>query len=122
MVSPTETTTYYLKGINGDVQNVHVLKIISGAAPEITSFTSSVPIIPSGVTADLNWVVVGADSITLDPGMIDVTGTSTTNVTVTQTTTYTLSATNGFGTTTAQVSVSAVNGAVPAHRYSAGCC
>ena len=120
MVSPTETTTYYLKGMNGDVQNVHVLKIISGAAPEITSFTSSVPIIPSGGTADLNWVVVGADSITLDPGMIDVTGTSTTTVTVTETTTYTLSATNGFGTTTAQVSVSAVNGAVPAHRYVAG--
>ena len=119
-VSPTETTTYYLKGINGDIQNTHAIKILSGAAPEITSFIASSPVVQTGSSVELNWAVIGADTLTLDPGMTDVSALSTTTVTVAENTTYILSATNGFGTTTAEVTVAAFDGIVPAHLYNAG--
>lgn len=119
MVSPTETTTYYLKGINGDVENTHAIKILSGAAPEITSFTASSPVVQTGSTVDLSWAVIGADTLILDPGAVDVAAITTTTLTVSENTTYILSATNEFGTTTAEVTVAALDGIVPAHLYNA---
>ena len=118
--APTETTTYYLKGVNGDVENTHAIKILSGAAPDITSFTSSAAVVQTDSSVDLNWAVIGADTITLDPGATDVTTITTTTLTVSENTTYVLSATNEFGTTTAEVTVAAFDGIVPAHLYNAG--
>ena len=117
MVSPTETTTYYLKGTNGDVENTHAIKILSGAAPEISTFTSSAPILQVDENVVLTWNVIGADTITLDPGATDVSALTTTNVILTGTTTFTLTATNGFGSTTADVTVTAISGPLPNHRY-----
>ena len=116
-VNVSETTTYYLTGVNGEVQNTHVLKILSGAAPEITSFTASAPIITAETDVDFNWSVIGADTLTLDPGMIDVSALTTTTLTVNEPTTFTLTATNGFGSISAEVSILAINGPIPAHRH-----
>ncbi|MGJ8695483.1 MAG: LamG-like jellyroll fold domain-containing protein [Verrucomicrobiaceae bacterium] len=118
--SPSETTTYYLKGVNGDVENTHAIKILSGAAPEITNFGASSAVVQTGSNVDLSWVVVGADTVTLDPGATDVTALTTTTIAINETTTFTLSATNSFGTTTADVTVSSFSGVVPAHLYNAG--
>ena len=116
-VTVTETTTFYLTGVNGEVQNTHALKILSGAAPELGGFAASAPIVATGSNIDLTWSAIGADTLTLDPGMIDVSALTTTAVTVNESTTYTLTATNGFGSTTAEVSVLAISGPIPAHRH-----
>jgi len=117
MVTPTETTTYYLKGIKEDVQNVHVLKLIAGAAPEITSFASSASIVNTGESIDLSWSAIGAESLTLNPGAVDVLALTTIPRTVSETTTYSLSATNSFGTSTAEVTVTVNNGPIPTHSH-----
>ncbi len=53
----------------------------------------------------------------LDPGATDVSGVNTVEVTPAESTTYTLSATNPFGTTTAEVTVSVIGEQVPAFRF-----
>lgn len=116
-VSPAATTTYSIRAVKGEAANVYAVKIISGAAPELTSFTSSSQLISAGSSVDLSWSVTGADSITLDPGGVDVSGLATTNVTPAETTTYTLSATNGFGTSTAELEVEVLAGPIPVNRY-----
>jgi hypothetical protein len=76
---------------------------ISGA-PVITSFTATPSSgITSGDTVTLNWAQTGATTLTLNPGGIDVTGTTSTTVTVTATTTFQLIAANGSGSTTNSV-------------------
>ncbi|MDA7888305.1 hypothetical protein N9A86_02850, partial [Akkermansiaceae bacterium] len=116
-VSPTVSTTYRIRAVKGEAANVFTLKILSGAAPEITSFTSTAALISAGASVDLSWAVTGGDTLTLDPGSVDVLGLTTTNVTPAETTTYTLSATNGFGTTTAEVFVEVLAGPIPVNRY-----
>ncbi len=117
MVTPSATTTYYLKGVNGDVENVHILKLLSGAAPEITSFASSSSAVNTGGNVDLSWAVIGADTISFDPGAVDVSALATLNQTLTATTIFTLSATNPFGTTTENVIVNVIDGPIPAHSH-----
>ena len=118
-VAPTQSTTYYLRGVSGDAANVHVLKIISGAAPEIVSFTSSAPIVPVDGEVNLIFGVNGAETLTLDPGGLDVTTQTSTTLTVSETTTFTLTATNSFGTASEQIIVTATDGPIPTHSYSA---
>jgi hypothetical protein len=116
-VAPTETTTYTLRGAKGEAANVWTIKIVSGAAPEISLFNSSSALIEAGSPVDLTWSVAGAESLTLNPGDIDVLGQTTISVTPDQTTTYTLTATNGFGSTSAEVEVTLLSGPIPVHRH-----
>ena len=119
-VSPSETTTYKLVAIRGEAANTYTLRVLAGAAPDIDSFTASAELIKGGDSVDLSWLVTGAESISLDGGVAaDVTGTTTISAAPSETTTYTLSATNGFGTSTAVVTVTVVSGPIPAHRYNA---
>jgi hypothetical protein len=75
----------------------------SGAPPVISSFASSSPSITRGETTTLSWDVTGANYVLIS--MIGpVRGTSTV-VSPTKTTTYTLYATNQFGRTTATAMV-----------------
>jgi hypothetical protein len=76
----------------------------TGAAPTISSFTSSAPHVSSGGSATLSWTASSADYIIVSPGLGAVRGTSAT-VTPTATTTYTLYATNRYGRTSATVTV-----------------
>ena len=75
-----------------------------GAAPAITSFTASSTSVSAGTQVTLNWQANGAGYYVVSPGMGAVRGSSTT-VTPSQTTTYTLYATNQYGRTTATVTV-----------------
>jgi len=75
-----------------------------GAAPNIASFTASATSVSSGTQVTLNWQASGASYYVISPQIGAVRGTSAT-VTPTQTTTYTLYATNQYGRNTATVTI-----------------
>jgi hypothetical protein len=76
----------------------------TGASPQVTSFSSNVSSIASGSPVTLAWQVTGASYLIVSPQIGAVRGSSV-SVSPTQTTTYTLYATNAFGRTTATVAV-----------------
>lgn len=115
-VSPAETTTYIIRATQGEAANVFPLTVVAGEAPEIVSFTTSAGLIQQGSSADLTWSVLGAETLTLDPAATDVTGETSLTLFPTTTTTYTLTATNPFGSVTAEVDVDVLTGPVPVHR------
>jgi hypothetical protein len=82
--------------------------------PEIRSFTANPAVITTpGQDVTLSWQLSGAvTSLTLDPGGVAVSGSSTT-VNPTQTTTYTLTARNSAGESSAQTTVTLDDGTAP---------
>jgi len=76
----------------------------AGASPVITSFTASSQSVSAGTPVTLSWNVTGASYLIVSPDIGAVRGTSAT-VSSTQSTTYTLYATNAFGRTTATVNI-----------------
>ena len=76
----------------------------TGAAPHISSFTASATSVASGTQVTLSWQQTGAGYVIVSPQVGAVRGSSTT-VTPTATTTYTLYATNAFGQTKSTVTV-----------------
>jgi hypothetical protein len=76
------------------------------AVPTINSFTAANTAIAQGSPVTLTWSVTGATSLSIDSGVGAVTGQSV-NVTPANqgSNTYTLTATNATGSTTAQVTV-----------------
>jgi hypothetical protein len=74
--------------------------IPQGQVPKIRSFTAS----PSNASVALNWSVSNASYVVVSPGVGAVRGVTAT-VAPTETTTYTLYATNRFGRSTASVTV-----------------
>src|SRR5579863_2034773 len=75
-----------------------------GSAPFIVSFTASSQSVSAGTAITLSWSVSGAGYFVISPSVGAVRGNSV-QVNPTQTTTYTLAATNQFGRTTATVTV-----------------
>jgi chitodextrinase len=73
--------------------------------PVITSFTSSPVSIVAGQFASLSWNVTNSTSITVDNGVGNVTGLPSFSVHPVVTTVYQITATNSFGSATAQASV-----------------
>jgi hypothetical protein len=76
----------------------------TGASPNITTFTTSAASVSAGTGVTLSWQVTGATYVIVSPQIGAVRGSSTT-VTPTATTTYTLYAANAFGQTTSTVTV-----------------
>ena len=76
----------------------------TGSAPSISSFSASPASVTSGTQVTLSWQSSGASYFVINPQIGAVRG-NTFQVTPTQTTTYTLYATNQYGRTTATVSV-----------------
>jgi hypothetical protein len=76
----------------------------TGPTPSIASFTASASPVSAGTAVTLNWDVTGASYFIVTPQIGAIRGTSVV-VTPTQTTTYTLDATNEFGRSTANVTV-----------------
>ena len=75
-----------------------------GAAPTIGNFSASPASVGSGAQVTLTWQVTGASYFVVSPQIGAVSGASAI-VTPTQTTTYTLYATNQYGRSTASVTV-----------------
>jgi hypothetical protein len=78
--------------------------IPQGSAPNIAGFSASASTISAGQSSTLTWSVTGASYLIVSPALGAVRGTSAT-VSPSQTTTYTLYATNQYGRTTASVTV-----------------
>ncbi len=125
-VSPTGTTLYTLtaNGPGGTItQTIPVNVSTPVPLPVIASFTASPETISSG-SSTLSWSVTGATSLSImanvggNPGI--VTGTSYA-VSPTQTTIYTLSATNATGTVTKTktVTVTSPGSGVVIHSFTA---
>jgi hypothetical protein len=76
----------------------------SGASPAIDSFTASSQSVSAGTPVTLSWSVTGASYMIVSPDAGAVRGASVT-VTPSQSTTYTLYATNAYGRTTAIVNI-----------------
>ena len=78
--------------------------IPSGAPPVISSFTASSQSVSAGTAVTLSWTVTGASYLIVSPDIGATRGTSVV-VTPSQSTTYTIYATNAFGRTTATVNI-----------------
>src|SRR6202050_363026 len=76
----------------------------TGAIPAIASFTASATTVAPGTTVTLSWSVTGAFYFDVTPQVGAIRGNSVV-VTPSQTTTYTLNATNEFGRSTSTVAV-----------------
>jgi len=76
----------------------------TGANPVIASFTASSQNVSAGTPVTLNWNVTGASYLIVSPDIGAVRGASAV-VSPTQSTTYTLYATNAFGRTAATVNI-----------------
>jgi hypothetical protein len=76
----------------------------TGASPSISSFTATPSATSAGSAVTLNWSASGASYFLISPSVGAVRGNSV-KVSPSQTTTYTLAATNQFGRTTATVTV-----------------
>ena len=79
----------------------------SSPVPVIHTFMADDTVVDPNQTISLSWNVTGADTLTINPGNIDVTSDpdNQINVVVNTATTYTLTATNTHGTVTANVPV-----------------
>jgi hypothetical protein len=78
--------------------------IPSGTNPVIANFSASAQLVSAGTPVTLTWDVSGASYLIVSPDIGAVRGTSVT-VTPTQSTTYTLYATNASGRSTATVNI-----------------
>ena len=78
--------------------------IPQGSAPTIASITASPAVISAGASSTLTWNTTGASYLVVSPGLGAIRGSSAT-VHPTQTTTYTLYATNQYGRSSATVTV-----------------
>jgi hypothetical protein len=76
----------------------------TGAVPAIASFTASPTTVSAGTNVTLSWSVTGASYFDVTPQVGAIRGNSVV-VTPSQTTTYTLNATNEFGRSTSTVTV-----------------
>ncbi|MCX8239896.1 MAG: hypothetical protein OSB05_13835, partial [Akkermansiaceae bacterium] len=115
-LTPVGTTTYTLTATLGAKVQSSTLTIHVGEVPTISSFEITGPdTITSGGSTTLTWRTFGADSLNLAPAAGDVTGETTVMVRATETTIYTLTATNATGSSMAQVTVTAVPPGLLAH-------
>ena len=83
--------------------------------PVVTTFAVNPAVISAGQNAVLGWVVTGAQAVNIDNGIGPVPLNGTTSVVPSATTTYTLTAMNQSGSTTAAVTV-AVVGSLPVQQ------
>ena len=73
--------------------------------PAVASFSANPSVITAGQSAILSWSVVGAQTVTINNRVGDVSTVTSISVAPAQTTTYTLTATAAGGTSTATVTI-----------------
>ena len=109
--SPAKTTTYKLTASNGDKKDVAYCTVTvednltsqktnltnQGSLPAINFFNANPDMISKGESSNLTWSVSSATKISIDPGIGTVGLTGSQRIFPNQNTTYTLTATNEFG-------------------------
>ena len=106
VVNPTVTTTYTITATNGNGSTPQSVTINVGTPPVINSFTVADSFPLYGAQTSLNWNVSSSTSLSIDQNIGAVTGpTGSATIAPLLTTTYTLTATNAYGTSTATTTV-----------------
>jgi hypothetical protein len=115
VVSPTTSTTYTLTATNeyGSVDESITLTVTPLDLPEITSFTADPATIESGESSTLEWEVDGSTSVSINQDIGGVSSSGTEVVSPDQTTVYTLTATNEYGSVDDSVTVTVNPGDAP---------
>ncbi|HLQ78643.1 MAG TPA: hypothetical protein VK210_14895, partial [Terriglobia bacterium] len=96
---------FCFSGFGGGAIAVSAAAAWAPSAPVITSFMANPSAIQPGQPSVLSWNVSRANSLTIDNGVGNVTGTTSITVRPAQTTLYHLTARNRWGSTSAQVSL-----------------
>jgi len=104
MVNPAETTTYTLTARSGSGRVSQSHTVVVGEAPKILGFDADRISVFPGEEVTLAWEVAGATDIQIDRG-VDV---SDPKVVMGATTTFTLTATNAVGMSTAQLEIEVI--------------
>lgn len=117
LVSPASTTTYTLTATNAAGSTTATAQVVvSGGASSVAvravvnSFNARPKCISKGCPTTLSWSVSNATSVSIDQGIGPVPPSGTRSVSPTASTTYTLTATNDAGSTTAKVQVAVKEG------------
>ncbi|HYL77684.1 MAG TPA: OmpA family protein [Bryobacteraceae bacterium] len=107
VVKPNSTTTYTISATNpfGSDTCTVAVQVVPGTGPRIVRFSASPLSIPPGGVSTLVWQVENATQISIAPNVGSVSLVGTLDVTLQQTTTYTITASNPFGTVSAQVTI-----------------
>ncbi len=102
----TADTTYTLIAVNGNGSATSSVPVtVIATPPVIQSFTASSTNVFSGAEVTLSWQVDDATGLSIDQGIGDVTGMASTQVIVTNSATYTLTATNVNGSVVESVEI-----------------
>jgi hypothetical protein len=102
----TAFTLYATNAVGTSTAAATVNVYVPANPPSINNFQASPSQLPDGGgTVTLAWNVTDAETLSIDPGVGDVSGTIMAHTTVTSTTAFTLTATNVRGSSHAQVTV-----------------
>jgi hypothetical protein len=104
LVSPTVTTTYTLTATGPGGTNTSQTTVTVSTGPAVT-FSVNPDHINAGQSTTLTWNAAGATSVTINNGVGPQSANGSTNVSPSETTTYTLTAVGPGGTSTAQATV-----------------
>ncbi len=102
-VQPAAAAVFTLTASNsqGSVSATAQVTVLPPPPPQIAAFTATPAGIHAGDSSALAWSVTGARSLSISPGVGDVTGKQRVSVSPLETTAYTLTATNDAGASTA---------------------
>jgi len=118
-VTPTQSTNYVVTATNSTGSTTCSIGVTvntggggNNQAPIIAQFSANPSTINTGQSSMLSWQVTNATTVSISPTLGSVAASGSSGVTPPQTTTYTLTASNQFGSVTASVTV-VVNTAPP---------
>ena len=112
VVSPSANTTYKLIATNSSIAKSATAEIVIASPPVISMFTAAPTVVNAGQTATLQWTITGASSIIIDHGVGSVPASGSSPVSLSENTTYTLTAAGPAGTVKASATVT-IAGANP---------
>ena len=107
VVTPSVTTNYTITATNtvGTATCAVAVQVTPGAAPRIDRFSASPLSVTKGASSTLVWQVENATKVSIAPAPGNVGLVGAQSVSPAATTTYTLTATNNFGTVSANVTI-----------------
>ena len=103
---PSSATTYTITASNANGANMAQVTVNITNQPIIESFTADQILVAPGTSVQLDWSTLNVTALDLNGS--NVIGTTSLSVNPTTTTTYNLSATNGQGVNTSQLTVTVI--------------